>query len=574
LTNGLPTGTPTFGSGASGNLSIAVSSSSPIDGTKHLNLVSSAATTVGNMLATQAYAVPLSHQAKLVTFSLDFSAISGTANVNWSGTLTNSFALAAWDVTNSVFIPVIGAFAFVQGSGVGNASGSIQTNSNTASIRFIIYNANATAGAVTLAVKNFYAGKQSFVTGAVMTDWVAYSPVYTGFGAVTPIEAFWKQEGDMMLLKGKVTIGTQTAVNAAISLPNGRVIDPNKNTVVEDVGKYEFNNAAFATYHLLASPSTSVLNFGYSNGTQAGLTILQGSQLGITAGAQMSWSASVPIVGWSSNVQMSSDSSAAVVSFVGTAGSGQVLTASVTDVNLTVASDRSGSWSGSQFKVPVSGDYVVGGALSLGVATTAAVYLNGVIVTNGYFGTSNSSGQQSGGSILVPNCKAGDLLSVRSAVSGTVSTSSINIFRISGNNAVAQVESVRARYSTAGGNTIGTGATTLAFATKTYDSHGAYNTSTGLYTCPTSGEYQAYAYIQPTTAIPGTGSYLNVNLYKNGSSYSELYTVYGNGAVANRVGGTDKVICNAGDTLSISANAGTANTTNGLSYIWFARTGN
>ena len=68
LTNGIPTGSPTFGSGASGNLSISVVSSGQLAGAYSLSYASSAATTQGNMFASSAYTIDAEDQAKVLTF--------------------------------------------------------------------------------------------------------------------------------------------------------------------------------------------------------------------------------------------------------------------------------------------------------------------------------------------------------------------------------------------------------------------------------------------------------------------------------------------------------------------------
>ena len=68
LTNNFPSGVPTFGSGASGNLSLSTISSGQLAGTYSLGYLSSAATTVGNFVATNAFSVDLEGQAKVMAY--------------------------------------------------------------------------------------------------------------------------------------------------------------------------------------------------------------------------------------------------------------------------------------------------------------------------------------------------------------------------------------------------------------------------------------------------------------------------------------------------------------------------
>ena len=167
LTGGIPTGTPTFGSGASGNLSISAVSSGQLAGSYSLSYLSSAATTAGNMLSSDAFTIDIADQAKVLRYEFSYKAQTNPNNANWSGSSSSSFGIAAWDVTNSVWLGVPGRFGMIQSSGVGVAEGTFQTNSNTSQIRFIVYNANATTGAVTVYFDDFALGPQSTSTGLI-----------------------------------------------------------------------------------------------------------------------------------------------------------------------------------------------------------------------------------------------------------------------------------------------------------------------------------------------------------------------------------------------------------------------
>jgi len=149
LTNAIPTGSPTFGSGTA-NLTLSASSSSPQSGTYSLSLAASAATTAGNMLHTDAITIDAADQAKILGATFYFSVPSNPSNGNFSGTSSNSFGIAAYDVTNSVWLPVVGQFSMIQNSGVGIDYATMQTDATTATIRFCVYAANASAGAITV----------------------------------------------------------------------------------------------------------------------------------------------------------------------------------------------------------------------------------------------------------------------------------------------------------------------------------------------------------------------------------------------------------------------------------------
>jgi hypothetical protein len=90
---------------------------------------------------------------------------------------------------------------------------------------------------------------------------------------------------------------------------------------------------------------------------------------------------------------------------------------------------------------------------------------------------------------------------------------------------------------------------TLKFATVSVNNGGHYNTSTGIFTCPVSGYYQAHIAALPNPG--GTSStYISLNLYKNGVSTAGT-TGYAYIAPANEheFGVTVIVYASANDTL-------------------------
>src|SRR5208282_747168 len=116
-------------------------------------------------------------QAKVLTVKFYYTASSGASNCNFSGTSSNSFAWAIYDVTNSSWLTSAGNFNLVQSSGCGYVTGTCQTNATTANIRLVVYNANATSGAATITLDGFYVGPQTAPSGPAMGDWGTQYPV-------------------------------------------------------------------------------------------------------------------------------------------------------------------------------------------------------------------------------------------------------------------------------------------------------------------------------------------------------------------------------------------------------------
>ena len=287
LTNGIPTGTPTFGSGAAGTLTISAATGSIIAGRYSLQYAdtNSGGTTVGNMLATQAYTIDNADQAKVLTFQFYYQITVGVSGANFSGTSSNSFGVAIWDATNSVWLTSTAQFGMTQNSGVGYCTGTCQTGASTSSIQLVIYNANATTAATTMLFDQFFLGPQTAPLGAVIGDWTAYTPTLTGYGTVSNASAYWRRVGDSAHIIGSFTTGTVSTPLASITLPSGLSINSAKlsinNTTSNpgnEVGSFNTDGAASLFCKVVTAPSTStsVVYVGSTNAGTAALTPAEG----------------------------------------------------------------------------------------------------------------------------------------------------------------------------------------------------------------------------------------------------------------------------------------------------------
>lgn len=92
-------------------------------------------------------------------------------------------------------------------------------------------------------------------------------------------------------------------------------------------------------------------------------------------------------------------------------------------------------------------------------------------------------------------------------------------------------------------------ATVLPFTTIEYDTHGAYNTTSGVYTVPVSGKYVINAFSE--FATNGTG-HRELYVRKNISTIKQLsYAGSLSGTVPTMMNGSATFDCNIGDTLEI-----------------------
>jgi hypothetical protein len=118
---------------------------------------------------------------------------------------------------------------------------------------------------------------------------------------------------------------------------------------------------------------------------------------------------------------------------------------------------------------------------------------------------------------------------------------------------------IAARAVQSSGQTIGTSNTTIVWdATKSYDTHGMINTTTGIITAPESGYYKIESSILFNSATFTTTQFVDIGITKNSTTVISSRT-YGNGAnTLLSVQVSDTVYLNKNDTISIFSQASVA----------------
>lgn len=556
LTTNFPSGVPSFGSGANANLSISAISSGQLAGVYSLAYNSSAATTAGDFVATDAFTVDLEGQAKVQQFKFYYKAATSGSNGNFSGTSSNSFGVAVYDVTNSAWIQPAGVFNLVQNSGVGLCSGTFQTSSNSTSYRLVIYNANATAGAITMYFDDFFVGPQITAAGAAISDWTSYTPTLGGFGTPTSVNFIYRRVGDSLQIRGRFTAGTLTAATASISLPNGlSTADTTRIPGTTTVGDYTRNiNSSYNGGRIITNANQTTLNFG---NYVAGGTAIGSGQLSASLGTQFGnndditiTALDVPIAGYSSNSVMSNDTDTRVVDLAANKNSGSV-TLNTTIASWNTEKDSHGAFNATTgvYTVPVSGDYQVSFTFqTASSAGTNKILKNGSVVANGITGSGFSLANT-----IVSGCVAGDLITVQQDVTNTVSSTTagtrLSIQRLSGPATIAAASVVAASYFCSTSQSANN--TQVNFDTKVFDTHSAVTTGSGWkFTAPISGFYR----FSFAAALTANGTSNDAKFYKNGTLYKYIAgwttldgTTYKTGSVV--------VQLNAGDFIDLRGDA-------------------
>jgi hypothetical protein len=553
LTNGLPTGTPTFGSGASGNLTLGVVSSGQLAGSYSFSYASSAATTQGNMMASAPFFIDSEDQVQVLTFKMYYSTPVGSSNVNFSGTDLNSFGVAIWDVTNSVWIPASGIFGMTTGTGAGYMTGTFQTSTNTTQLRYVFYNVNATAGAVTVYLDDISVGPQTAPIGAVITDWIPYTPTITNLpGSI--LKAEYRRVGDSMQIYVNFLASGAATGNISATIPGGFTIDTTK--IAGGGDTLGFAQAANGTGYsgiVYYDTPTTFLFVGPSSpfwGPTTPFTWANSNEL--------SFQAQVPITGWTSNVEMSSSTDTRVIAasyYVSpssyTPGAFQPMNFDTELYDTAGAVTTGTAW---KFTAPVSGIYQISGVFSW-VSTTGniIVYKNGVSFL--YMGNANNPFETMSQQLKL---NAGDYIDIRSsngsqAINGGSPPilSSININRLSGPSVIAATESINCSYNNVSGQNIPNNTVTVITNwTKEFDSHNAFNAVTGVYTVPASGVYSFSGELLFSTFTIGSGVEQDVGFLHNGILIGRSVAPFSSTDISSY--GGILVKCAAGDTLSVS----------------------
>lgn len=135
-----------------------------------------------------------------------------------------------------------------------------------------------------------------------ITDWVAYTPTFTGFGTVSNVEVWSRRVGDTLEIRGIFVSGASTAVEARMTLgfngTNANVTSSNTKIPSISLCGYGCTNAnAAAQYTILIEQNIGYITFGLQSSGNAGLTKKTGSALLLSTNG-LSFFCSIPIDTW------------------------------------------------------------------------------------------------------------------------------------------------------------------------------------------------------------------------------------------------------------------------------------
>jgi hypothetical protein len=604
LSSGVPSGAPTL---TATQMAIATTGTNPLLVSRsnyNLQLTKSAANAQGQGFISGALTIDREDLAKVLTGSFSYEVVSGT--VDFSGQSTQSLEIWVYNTVSGAWTQPAGYRGINQSSGSGIVTFTFQTDSTAANntYKIAVITAQTSASAYVVNFNDFAIGPTTVINGTPTNDWVDESSLFSvggDSGATKTIQT--KRIGDTLWVRGTITASSPAASAFSIDLPAKYKIDFTKITTtasVQIVGNCTIEASATTAFTAATSGVSQIFADGATQGS-----VFVGYQYGsnqivknnasafLSAGNRFSFIFQVPVTGWSSNTQISSDTDTRVVTALIQSQASSYSMSAGTAITWGGGAiyDTHGAFNGTTtYTIPVSGYYEI----KLSEIAAAAncyfqVYKTGsALNTTGtvcYYGA--TAGLIVQGSI-VDKFNAGDAVTIVPGTATTLNYSATNyrakwmITRVSGPSVIAATESVNARYNTNAGQTInGASANNIInYGTKVYDSHNAVTTGASWkFTAPISGKYSLKAYNATNNASYAAGERLYMEIWKNGV-YDHMFVFTRiQSAITTNFGviGTSTISLNAGEYIHVNyvTNPNTSLQTAGdLNWVAIERVGN
>lgn len=538
---------PINGTGGSANVTITTSATSPLSGQNSFILTKDAADRQGQGWSYD-FVIDNASKSKVLQIQFDYIVNSGTFVAGGQGT-NSDVVVYIYDIDNSTLIQPTTYKLFSSSTVVADKFiSNFQSSANSNNYRLIFHVATTSASAYTLKVDNVVVSPTTLSYGTPITDWQSYTPTFTGLGTPSSVQIYYRRLGDSLQVRGGFVSGTSTSTEARMSFPAGLVSSSSMRAVemVGDAGK-DNNNGAQFRLGTLCEPGVSYFTFGTQTSAPSVVTTKANGDALVVSGDLILMNATVPIQGWSAQVQSSdvNDQRIAVASFgAATANVGQTAGNPILFPGVNYDSHAAYNPSTGEYTIPVSGEY----QFSINEWYTNTdnylyLYKNGtklqvLVQGQALYLTSGTASNK---------FVAGDKITFISTTSADVIYSAGNyqckifVKRTANPASITSTETVAAKYFIANSVSFST-TQPVDYATKDYDTHSAVTTgSAWKFTAPIAGIYEI-----ETCFASGTGL-VNIFLHKNGNQDSVLMTT----TTSAYTSGSTTIRLNAGDYIDV-----------------------
>lgn len=583
-----PAGTFTASSGA-GALAISTSTTTPINGVTSFLITKSSGASRQGRAVERTITLDQEYRTKVLQMRVKFNVVSGTFVAGTNGTSpTDSsmiFYIGQFNGTTWSYTEPGNFKCLSNGTITDYVEGTFQVNSDTTQIKLIAYVAE-TANSAWVLKCEFGISPSAYVYGTPVTDWQTYSLSITGTttnptkGSILLDTAKWRRVGDSMEIVYSFyqnSAGTAGSGDYLFSIPSGYTIDSTKIVVGADKNTTNCGSAngysagayiGFVYPYNITKLGVAVMSEVVALGTLGSTNLpLTGNPLTIN------FTAKIPILGWSSSIQVSDgyDGRQVVAAMIVTTATGNIANNSSTVLKGFTSNDTVNGLDSTNgtYTIKTAGYYQMSAELTFassantaGAQMSISKKVNGSIVDEilSYSNGTYTERYAIKGTYPVKFHNAGDVITFEgyqvSGVTKTVYNGYVSIFKVTGSQTISASESINVKYF---GTTFSGANGIIILTNKVVDSHGAYNTSTGVYTFVAAGVYDVSAFIQsPATAFAVNG-YLEAYASVNGSGSSGA--IIGGSraettAAINRYAtGSTIIKVNAGDTFSLYQNS-------------------
>lgn len=536
-------GTPT-------HITFTQTSTAPLGGLGSFLVTNSGSTSAQGEGASYDFTIDTKDKAKVLQINFDYLVNSGTF-VAGSSTVDSDLEVYIYDVTNALIIQP-SSYKLLSNSTTltDKFSATFQTASNSTSYRLILHCPTTATAAWSIKLDNVCVCPSQYVYGSPVTDWQTFTPTGTWTTNTTYLGS-WRRVGDSLQMQYVITLsGTPNATTLSINLPVGFTIDSNKINLNQFKNTYGyslgFHAAAGYNFLPLTNNSTSVA-ISYS-------TTVNSAQALVSSTAPFTWvsgdtitgTIQVPILGWSSSVQMSDSADTRVVAMSAYKSTTQALTTlvetAITSFN-SATIDTHGTFNSTTglYTIPVSGIYKI--TANTAFETNSLGYRYNSISKNGsvyQFGNIVNAVTTDGNLITasaIIQCVVGDTIGQKAYqnsggnlnIRALAGTTSLHIERLTGPSAIAATETVSSSYTLSASFSAST-TIPINFDTRDWDYFGSIVTSATAwkFTAPISGIYLVNGQVYSG----GSATVADYSIYKMGSPYKSLGASLSGGARA------------------------------------------